>query len=171
MTSPSLLRVMDIVIIILYLFAFLALTQSFVCNYTIVDEDDPTTIQLAQLDAIKCQIAAAAKQHSETLAAISSIQHHADSVNVSSVLYYLFLSLIFTFMIQQICKTIWCLLVLKNDKFARMVVSGRRCVHLDFNPISSHDIQMYRENLDIPCILMTYKCCLRPNTQDGSLEI
>lgn len=155
----------------LYIFAIIALTKSFECNHTAVDVDDPITIQLAQLDAIKCQIAAAAKQHTETLAAISSIRQQQPSTSVSDILLYIFFSLVVTFVVRQIFRSLWCYFVLKNDRVARFVIMGQRCMHLDLRPVSSHDLQEYRTNLEPPCLLMTYKCCVRPAHIDGVLEI
>lgn len=149
-----------------FLLAFFAsaFCSSLLCNTTTVDESDPITLQLAQLDAIKCQIAAASKQHTETLSAIEGIRRLLPrQTNLYDVLIYLFSSLFGIVIVQQVVKCVYYYLRLTNDNLAIMCILCRRLISLEMNfrDPTPGEIEEYRKQLSPPVSAYLCICCCK----------
>lgn len=158
---------MNNVFTILYVFAFALISSAFVCNYTNVDENDPETVQLAQLDAIKCLIVAAKQQHAETLSAISSIaQRIPRPTNFNDVIITIFSSFLGLFIISQVVRSAWYYALVNFDALVELNVSGRRCMRFDIRPTTPEDIMEFRNNLKPPLLSYVCWCCCRRPRND-----
>lgn len=154
-------------------FAILALTSS-LCNITAIDESEPLTIPLAQLDAIKCQIEAAKQQHTETLTAINGIQKLLPrQTNVYDVLLSIFSSFFGLFILHQVVKCVLYYYKLRNNTFAKLCIVGRRCASLDFrsNDPTPEDIEEYRKWLTPPFSAYLCICCCKRRPPADVLEL
>lgn len=159
---------------LLSIFASIALTKSLVCNDTDVDLDDPITVQLAQLAAIKCQISAATQQHSETLAAIQSIGSlslRSHSLSMYDVILYTFTSLLITFIVQLIVRFLWTHALMKNDKLLTLVILCRRCISFDITVVTPSHLTEYREQLKYPCICYAFMFCCKRSSHTDVIEM
>lgn len=156
------------------IFAIVALCASF-CNHTAIDLSDPISLQLAQLDAIKCQIEVAKQQHTETLAAISGIRKAMKQpTNIYDVLLYLLSSCVFMLVLQQAVQTILFYLRLRNDTFAKLMIYGNRCMSLRFSDLiepTPRDIEEYRKQLSPPFSAYLCLCCCGRRAHADVIEL
>lgn len=156
------------------IFAIVALCTS-ICNHTAIDLSDPISLQLAQLDAIKCQIEVAKQQHTETLAAISGIRKAMKQpTNIYDVLLYILSSCVFMLVLQQAVQTILFYLRLQNDTFAKLMIYGNRCMSLRFSNLTEptpRDIEEYRKQLSPPFSAYLCLCCCGRRAHADVIEL
>lgn len=142
------------------------------CNMTTVDEDDPTTIQLAQLDAIKCQMELTAANHRETLQAISDVSKKIPrSTNGYDVLLYCFSSFFGLISIHQILKCVWYFTLMRVDFPAVVCWSIQRCPTNDFRYPNPQELEEYRNRLSTPWSAYLCNCCFRKRRADERIEM
>lgn len=154
-----------------------------VCDIPRSSPDDPISIQLAQLELIKCQIDAsrdqaiialenAKLQHSETLSAINDVSKKIPrATNIYDLIIYIFSSLFGSFVMFHALKCAWYFTKLKSDGIAVWCILVNRCV--DGGPLNMgtfpepSELEAYRENLSPPlCAKLCLCCCKRRRSAD-----
>lgn len=158
-----------------------------VCNIPRSDPDDPVSIQVAQLELIKCQIAAskdqalvalenAKLQHSETLAAIKDVSKKIPrATNIYDLLIYIFSSLLVSFIMFQALKCAWYYAKIKSDGIAIWCILVSRCVvrgplNIGNLPDPS-ELEAYRDNLSPPLSAYLCLCCCKRKPRAEVIEI
>lgn len=144
------------------------------CKSVVVDEADPATIQLAQLEAIRCLIETSARQHSETLSAIQSISVAPPSrTNFYDVLIVLITSVTFIWLMRLVVKTGWYCVQMKSRRVVELLIAVHQVLHVVglANRVYA-TVDDYRSNLTPPWTVKCYRCLqCRQQHDPGVLEI
>jgi hypothetical protein len=130
------------------------------CNVTTVDEDDPITLELAKLDAIRCQIEASRQQHLETLAAITGIKNMIPRpTNMYDVLLYCFSSIFIVTLFSQALRCVYYYTLIRSDRIASVLWLVKQCPTTDIRSPSPAELAEFRIHLSKP-VLAYCMCCL-----------
>lgn len=146
-----------------------------VCKYTPVDGGDPESVQLAQLDAIKCLIETNQMQFKDGTDAIRSM--HNDSVKIQTMILnalqkqqasntfgtiigYFILSILISISFHQLCKIIWYYMVQKLDRIANLVLAYYHLKALVNSASPSFNtLEELRQAQPVPILLVIIYCC------------
>lgn len=150
----------------------------YVCNMTALRLGDPTTIQLATIDAIRCSsvtnealltrlIDAVDRQHRETLQALADIKNHIPRANdtISYIISFFISSFVCT-VLYQLLRCVYYFTLMKSYACAEFVCSMERCRGFNFNRPTSDDIVEFRKRLSRPLLSYCLCCCIRTRTQE-----
>lgn len=150
----------------------------YVCNMTALRMGDPKTIQLATLDTIKCLIAANqelnsqlidanARQHTETLQALTDIKNLIPQANnwFYNILSFFISSLVCT-ILYQLVRCVYYYTLQKSYACAELALMMERCRGLNFNRPTSDDIVEFRKRLSRPILSYCLCCCIRTRTDE-----
>lgn len=168
---------MKLVRVHVYLIAFVCFLSGAIaslCKDVVVDEGDPTTIQLAQLNAIRCLIETSARQHHETLATIREISVAPPSqTNFYDVLMYLISSIVFIWLVKLVVRTGWYCVQMKSRRVVDLVLA----VHLLLRTAGLTNrhyatVDDYRSSLTPPWTVKCYHCLkCRQQHDPGVIEL
>lgn len=150
----------------------------YVCNKTALRMGDPKTIQLATLDTIKCLIAANqelnsklvdanARQHTETLQALSDIKNLIPQANnwIDYTISF-FISSFVCSILYQLVRCVYYYTLLKSYACAELALSMERCRGFDFDRPTSDDIVEFRKRLSRPILSYCLCCCIRTRADE-----
>lgn len=172
-------------LLVITIIVITVIAQVPMCNNITYDVGDPESIQLAQLEALRCLSTANTEQFKNLLASIERM--HADTISVQnntidaikqarkptslgSILGYIILSLIFSYLFCSIMKLIWFLIVQKVDCIAEILWACQNARHQWWNSAtpSFDTLDAYRRSRPIPLLLVVICCCrCKPSPVDG----
>lgn len=150
----------------------------YVCNKTALRMGDPKTIQLATLDTIKCLIAANqelnsklidanARQHTETLQALSDIKNLIPRANnwIDYTITF-FISSFVCSILYQLLRCVYYYTLLNSYACAELVLTMERCRGLNLSRPTPDEIVEFRKRLSRPLVSYCLCCCIRTRTEE-----
>lgn len=166
-------------VVLVSTFAFIAMTSctlDSVCNHTPVDQGDHQSIQIAQLEAIRCQIIVLKTNHADSMAAIVKV--HNDTMNMQdkilnaiksisqnynfiSIVGFCVSSIIFALIFKSIVASVWFYTVQKSDRLAEflMFLSNLKARWWNSALPTYHTVDQYRDSRPVPTLLVIIRCC------------
>nr|BCP45662.1 hypothetical protein [Osugoroshi virus] len=150
----------------------------YVCNMTALRMGDPKTIQLATLDTIRCLIDnnrdlnvrvidANARQHQETLQALTDIKNQIPRANSwPHDLLVFFISSTICAILYQLLRCACYYTLVKSDACAELALTMERFRRLNFNRPTNRDVVEFRKHLSRPILTYCLCCCIRTRSEE-----
>lgn len=160
------------------------------CNLTPIDQGDPNSIQLAQLDMIRCQTMILEQNHRTSMNTVRQV--HNDSLfvqnkiletltsivnnkkfNFVEMIGWIICSLLFVTFVKMIGAVAWYITVQKSDRIAELLILLSNLKARWWNsalPVYE-SIEHYRSLQPIPTLLVVVYCCRcykQPITRDNA---
>lgn len=168
--------IQDVLIIMLAFIAYAFCTLDPVCNQTPIDQGDPETIQIAQLNAIRCQITVLERNHAAAMEAIVSVHNNTMSMqqrildtiktihsdySIIHVIEWCLFSIVFAWFSKLICVCVWYYIVQKSDRVAEflMLLSNLKARWWNSALPTYDTVDQYRDSRPVPTLLVIVRCC------------
>lgn len=130
-------------------------------NVTTVDEGDPISIQLANLDYVKCQTVMLSELR-KTLDGLRTDGFTMQKTSaVSDGILISFLSLVCFWLLSQLVAAVKYTVLTTNDRAAKLCLIGRRLMHYQLSEPTVQDIEDFRSQLSPPVLLCCCQCCCK----------
>lgn len=128
-------------------------------NVTTVDEGDPQSIKLAQLQYVQCQTVMLSEIR-KTLDGLQVDGRTWQTANtVSEYLLTSFLSILSFWTLCQIAAALKYTVIQTSDRVVRLILIGHRLMRFQLSDPTDQDVQDYRSQLSPPLIICCCKCC------------
>lgn len=154
---------MSLIQLVICILAIAMIASVPMCNYSTVDTSDPATVQLAQLEAIKCLILTNEVQNEkvlDTIRNITSADTHSSSSSLLSIVCYSIGSITVMYILSLTVRSIWYIILLKNDNVADTMNELRRCRNIVSGDDGAHMTRDdYRKQASRPWPVTCLQCC------------
>lgn len=159
-----------------------------VCNQTPFDQGDPESIQVAQLNAIRCQITVLERNHAASINAIQNVHNETqrsfskilDTIlklkprtSILSIIGYCVISIVSMYLLKSLSAVLWYSLVQRSDRLAEylMLLSNLRARWWNSaSPVYS-TVDHYRDSFPVPILLVIIRCCRCSKQPDTDCEL
>lgn len=166
----------EVVLLTLSIFAYAFCTLDPVCNQTPIDQGDSESIQIAQLNAIRCQILVLERNHAAAMEAITSVhnktmfmqQNILDTIktitsnySIIQVIQWCLFSLVFAWLSKLLFSCVWFYVVQKSDRIAEflMLLSNLKARWWNSALPTYDTVDQYRDSRPVPTLLVIIRCC------------
>lgn len=165
-----------VLLVTLSLIACVYCTLDPVCNQTPIDQGDSDSIQIAQLNAIKCQIVVLERNHAAAMEAITSVHNNSmymqrnildaiktitSNYSILNVIQWCLFSLVFAWLSKLLFSCVWFYVVQKSDRVAEflMLLSNLKARWWNSALPTYDTVDQYRDTRPVPTLLVIIRCC------------